>query len=83
MTANAGNHDRYNANINLNYNPGTFNIYGSYSFRQDERNSFTTDRQTQFDSTLHLSGYHNEDGIPMRARFRILFRSDWIIISMK
>lgn len=63
VSANAGNHDRYNASINLNYNPGTFNIYGSYSFRQDERNMFTTDRQTQFDSTtLRLSGYHNEDG---------------------
>ena len=61
-SANVGNHKRYNANISLNYNPGTYNIYGSYSIRQDERNSFTTDRQTQFDSTLHLSGYHNEDG---------------------
>jgi outer membrane receptor protein involved in Fe transport len=62
ISANAGNHDRYNANVSLNFNPGTYNIYGSYSFRQDERNSFTKDRQTQFDSTIHLSGYHNEDG---------------------
>ncbi len=63
VSANGGNHERYNANISLNYNPGTYNIYGSYSIRKDERNTFTTDRQTQFDSTtLNLSGYHNEDG---------------------
>jgi outer membrane receptor protein involved in Fe transport len=61
-SANAGNHDRYNASINLNYNPGRYNIFGSYSIRLDQRNSFTTDRQTQFDSTGNLSGYHNEDG---------------------
>jgi len=44
VSANAGNNKRYSANISLNYNPGTYNIYGSYSIRQDERNSFTTDR---------------------------------------
>ncbi len=60
--ANAGNHDRYNGNINLNYNPGRYNIFGSYSIRQDERNSFTIDRRKLYDSTSQFSGYHNEDG---------------------
>jgi outer membrane receptor protein involved in Fe transport len=62
VSANAGNHERYNANINLNYNPGTYNIFGSYSIRQDERNSFTTDRRKLYDSTGQFSNYHNEDG---------------------
>ncbi|MGD0339610.1 MAG: outer membrane beta-barrel family protein [Bacteroidota bacterium] len=62
LSGNAGNHDRYNGNINLNYNPGTYNIFGSYSIRQDERNSFTTDRRMQYDSTGRFTGYHNEDG---------------------
>ncbi|MEI6898596.1 MAG: TonB-dependent receptor [Bacteroidota bacterium] len=35
--ANAGNHDRYNANIQLNSNTGSVNLFGSYGFRQDSR----------------------------------------------
>jgi outer membrane receptor protein involved in Fe transport len=61
VSVNAGNHDRYNGSINLNYNPGKYNIFGSYSIRQDERNSFTTDRRKQYDSTGQFSDYHNED----------------------
>jgi len=61
-SANAGNHDRYNASVNLNYNPGPYNIFGTYSIRKDERNSFTTDRRKLYDSSGRLSNYHNEDG---------------------
>jgi outer membrane receptor protein involved in Fe transport len=35
--ANAGNHDRYNTNLQLNYNSGKVNLFGSYGFRQDYR----------------------------------------------
>jgi outer membrane receptor protein involved in Fe transport len=63
VSVNAGNHDRYNASVNLNYNPGRYNIFGSYSIRQDERNSFTTDRESIIDTTnRQISGHHNEDG---------------------
>ncbi len=60
--ANAGNEDRYNGSINLNYNPGQYNVFGSYSIRQDDRNSFTKDRRKIFDSTGQFSNFHNEDG---------------------
>ena len=43
VSANAGNDDRYNGNIILNYNPGKLNIFGSYSIRQDDRLRFTDD----------------------------------------
>jgi outer membrane receptor protein involved in Fe transport len=62
VSANAGNEDRYNGSVYLNYNPGQYNVFGSYSIRQDDRNSFTKDRRKLFDSTSHLLGYHNEDG---------------------
>ena len=37
LGANAGNHSRFNTNLQLNYNSGKINIYGSYGFRQDYR----------------------------------------------
>ena len=37
LGANVGNYDRYNTNIQLNYNTGNINLYGSYGFRQDYR----------------------------------------------
>ena len=37
LGANAGNHDRFNTNLQLNYNKGKINIFGSYGFRQDYR----------------------------------------------
>src|SRR5207249_120261 len=43
VSANAGNQDRYNGNIRLNYNPGSLNIYGSYGARKDNRNRINTD----------------------------------------
>jgi outer membrane receptor protein involved in Fe transport len=35
--ANAGNHDRFNTNLQLNMNTGKINLFGSYGFRQDYR----------------------------------------------
>ncbi|MFI5251615.1 MAG: TonB-dependent receptor domain-containing protein [Bacteroidota bacterium] len=56
--ANTGNEDRYNANVHLNYNPGGFNIFGSYAIRKDNRNRFTTDNRRQVDSSSILSFYN-------------------------
>jgi outer membrane receptor protein involved in Fe transport len=62
-SANVGNQDRYNGSINLNYNPGKYNIFGSYSIRLDQRNSFTTYRESNIDTMTHnILGHHNEDG---------------------
>lgn len=41
VTLNAGNKDRYNGNVRMNYNPGDLNIFGSYSYRKDSRNRFS------------------------------------------
>ena len=51
-TANAGNQGRYNGNIRLNYSPGDFNLYGSYSYRKDSRNRITSDARVQTDTLL-------------------------------
>jgi outer membrane receptor protein involved in Fe transport len=60
---NAGNHNRYNASMNINYNPGAYNIFGSYSIRYDQRNSFTIYKDRSLDtSTNQLSDHLNEDG---------------------
>jgi len=37
LGANAGNNSRFNTNLQLNYNTGTVNLFGSYGFRQDYR----------------------------------------------
>ena len=37
LGANAGNHSRFNTNLQLNHNTGVVNLFGSYGFRQDYR----------------------------------------------
>jgi outer membrane receptor protein involved in Fe transport len=57
VTFNLGNKSRYNANINFNYNPGRFNIFGNYGFRQDDRERFSTDNRNQTDASGVKSFY--------------------------
>jgi len=38
VSANAGTGDKYNGSVNLNYNKGPLNIFGSYDLRSDRRN---------------------------------------------
>ena len=54
--ASVGNMDRYNANVRLNYNPGDYNLFGSYSVRKDNRNRTNTDTR---DSMLTHYRYQN------------------------
>lgn len=63
VTANAGNKDRYNGNISLNYNPGKMNLFGSYSLRQDNRKRTNKIDRIYFDSAGKLSSYYNETNI--------------------
>ena len=60
VSANAGNRDRYNANVRLNDNPGDFNLYGSYSVRKDNRNRTNSDARRVIDSTAVLRLYDQE-----------------------
>jgi outer membrane receptor protein involved in Fe transport len=52
VTANVGNQGRYNGNIRLSYKPGDFDLYASYSFRQDSRNRINSDSRIQSDTAL-------------------------------
>jgi outer membrane receptor protein involved in Fe transport len=47
-SVNVGNDNRYNGNVSLNFNPGKFNVFGSYSIRQDERLRYTDDYREHF-----------------------------------
>ena len=58
LTANAGNQDRYNGNVRLNYNPGALNLYGSYSIRRDSRNRINTDNRLQTPAATTLTFYN-------------------------
>ncbi len=57
LGANIGTSLRYNATASGNYKPGALNIYGTYSFRQDERNSYTSDVRQQTDVSSQMTNY--------------------------
>jgi outer membrane receptor protein involved in Fe transport len=68
LTFNLGNKSRYNTNWNFNYNPGKFNIYGNYGFRQDDRSRLNNDSRNQTDTTGTKSYYNeanNQHGRPI------------------
>jgi hypothetical protein len=60
ITGNVGNNSRYNGNIRLNYNPGDYNVFASYSIRSDSRNRFNTDTRNLLDLSS-VSRYYRED----------------------
>jgi outer membrane receptor protein involved in Fe transport len=60
-TGNYGLEGRRNANLHLNYNPGRYNIFGSYSIRQDDRNRDNSDQRTIIDSTTGAVSYYHQD----------------------
>jgi outer membrane receptor protein involved in Fe transport len=61
VTANAGNSERYNGNVNLNYKPKNLNLFGSYSIRQDARKRYNNIDRTNFDTTSHLpASYYSQ-----------------------
>ncbi len=62
VTANAGNRDRYNGNISLNYKPGKVNFFGSYSARQDTRIRFNDIERSLLDSSgqTYLQYYESQ-----------------------
>jgi outer membrane receptor protein involved in Fe transport len=60
ISATAGNMDRYNGNILLNYNPGKINLFGSYSLRKDSRTRTNQISRTYLDSLGGVSGFYND-----------------------
>lgn len=59
-TANAGNKDRYNGNVSLNYRPKQFNLFGSYSFRRDTRKRYNTIDRTYLDGSGATKSLYNQ-----------------------
>lgn len=57
---NGGNQDRYNANVNLNYNPGKLNVFGTYSIKQDYRLRQTTNVREANPATTAKVYYQDE-----------------------
>jgi outer membrane receptor protein involved in Fe transport len=58
VIVNAGNKNRYNSNISLNYKPGKLNLYTTYSIRKDNRIRLNNTDRTYFDSIGNISGYY-------------------------
>lgn len=58
---NAGNNDRYNGSISLNYKPGKLNIFSNYNIRQDRRLRLNNIDRQYFDSAGNISGYYTEN----------------------
>jgi outer membrane receptor protein involved in Fe transport len=50
VLATVGNRDRFNSGLSLNYRPGKFNLFGSYSYRQDTRRRYNFLERTYFDT---------------------------------
>jgi len=50
ISVNAGNRGRYGTGVNANYNPGRFNLFGSFNLRQDDRIRIYTDQRSHFDT---------------------------------
>lgn len=60
-TVNTGNKDRYNGNLSLNYRPGKFNLFGSYSLRQDTRKRYNSIDRTNIDITNNsITSFFNQ-----------------------
>jgi len=62
IIGNAGNRERYNGSISLNYKKGHFNSFLTYSIRQDERNRYNELDRVYFDTAGKISGYYRENG---------------------
>ncbi len=60
-TVNGGNKDRFNGNLSLNYRPKKFNLFGSYSLRQDTRKRYNNTNRTYYDTTNNsITNYFNQ-----------------------
>lgn len=57
VTANVGNHNRWNFNGLLNYNPGKLNLFGSFGMRQDDRRRINEIVTNTYDSPNHFLNY--------------------------
>jgi outer membrane receptor protein involved in Fe transport len=59
IMANAGNMERYNANLTLNYNTGKLNVFGSYGFRRNNSPRTSSDFRISRDSAKNVLSYYD------------------------
>ena len=57
----AGNKNRYNGSLGINYKPGKLNVFGNYSLRQDSRIRRNNINRQYLDSTGKISDYYTEN----------------------
>ena len=60
-TINAGNNDRYNGSLNLNYKPGKLNLFSNYNIRKDKRIRLNNINREYLDSNGKILSYYTED----------------------
>ena len=59
--ANAGNNNRYNGSISLNYKPGKLNLFSNYNIRQDSRIRINNISREYLDSVGKTLSYYTEN----------------------
>jgi outer membrane receptor protein involved in Fe transport len=81
FAANAGNKDRYNATLTLNYNPGKINFSGGYGVRLDNRDRYNYDNRTKTDIVSGQNTFIDQNTNSSAKPFSHLVRSgmDWEI----
>jgi len=80
---NAGNNDRFNTNLQLNFNTGKVNLFGSYGFRQDYRQRTSTLSSQTIDTAAKQSTwlYQKVDGSAQPRAHLAQLGLDWDISS--
>ena len=61
LLANAGNSDRYNAGVSLNYNSGKINVFGNYGLKLNSKPRLSTDYRINRDLLSNVVNYYNSE----------------------
>jgi outer membrane receptor protein involved in Fe transport len=70
-TGHFGSTGRHNESLDLNYNPGKVNLFGSYSYREDRRSRTGKDARGPASSSIPVRTYRADDRFTMRPRVHI------------
>jgi len=83
LAANAGNNSRFNTNLQLNYNTGKVNLFGSYGYRQDYRYRTSELHSQNIDTAAQTSTYLDQQSNGTAWPFSHLGQlgMDWFIGS--
>ncbi|MDD4554341.1 MAG: TonB-dependent receptor [Bacteroidales bacterium] len=79
LGVNGGANSRFNTNLQLNYNTGKFNLFGSYGYRQDYRYSTRTLNSQTIDTATVQSTYleQSSEGFAWPASHLATAGFDW------